>query len=203
METKVLATLLTLLTLALGCGKQVVPLREGDTAVGYASWYGDQFHGKKTASGERYDMYQFTAAHRTIPFGSNLRVINLDNQKSVVVRINDRGPFVRGRIIDLSLAAAREIGLVGTGTARVRLELAGATQETSRFFVQAGSFREVENARQMVQLLSERFPSRPSRIEPADGLNRVWFGPMETEEEATRCVEELEDAGVAAFILRR
>ena len=79
--------------------------------TGTASWYGDKFHGRRTANGERYDMYAFTAAHKTLPFGTILRVTNIENNRSILVRINDRGPFVRGRIIDLSRAAAGEIGV--------------------------------------------------------------------------------------------
>jgi rare lipoprotein A len=90
---------------------------------GIASFYGREFNGRKTASGEKFDMNKFTAAHRSLPFGTMVRVTNLSNGKSVAVRINDRGPFKRYRIIDLSLAAARAVGIVGTGTARVRLEI--------------------------------------------------------------------------------
>ncbi|MFP4106468.1 MAG: septal ring lytic transglycosylase RlpA family protein [Phycisphaerae bacterium] len=90
---------------------------------GTASWYGPKFHGKKTASGEVFDQTALTAAHRTLPFGTRVRVTNLANGKSVVVRVNDRGPFVKGRIIDLSRAAAEEIGMIRSGTARVRLEV--------------------------------------------------------------------------------
>ncbi|MBD3320506.1 MAG: septal ring lytic transglycosylase RlpA family protein [Chitinivibrionales bacterium] len=90
---------------------------------GVASYYGRKFHGKKTASGERFDMFAHTAAHRSLPFGTKVKVTNLDNGKSVIVTINDRGPYKKGRIIDLSKGAARKIGLVQTGTARVRLEI--------------------------------------------------------------------------------
>src|SRR6476660_9136845 len=91
--------------------------------TGIASWYGHPYHGRSSASGEIYDMEQFTAAHRTLPFGTLVRVVNLDNEKSVEVRINDRGPFVDDRVIDLSHAAAQAIGMIGPGTARVRVEV--------------------------------------------------------------------------------
>ena len=91
--------------------------------VGIASWYGPGFHGNRTASGEVYDMYAMTAAHRTLPFGTIVRVVDLDTGKSVVVRINDRGPFVEGRIIDLSYAAAVELGMVKKGLARVGIQI--------------------------------------------------------------------------------
>ena len=90
--------------------------------VGVASYYGKQYHGRKTASGERFNMHELTAAHRTLPFGTNLKVTNLANERSVVVRINDRGPFKRDRILDLSLEAARRLQMVTAGTARVRIE---------------------------------------------------------------------------------
>ncbi|MBD3392374.1 MAG: septal ring lytic transglycosylase RlpA family protein [Chitinivibrionales bacterium] len=90
---------------------------------GVASYYGPGFHGKKTANGERFNMYRMTAAHKTLPFGTRVRVTNLDNGKSVIVRINDRGPYKKGRIIDLSKGAAKKIGMIGTGTARVRLQI--------------------------------------------------------------------------------
>jgi rare lipoprotein A len=90
---------------------------------GLASYYADAFNGKMTANGETYDMYQLTAAHRSLPFGTMLRVTNLDNMKSIVVRINDRGPFKMERIIDLSLAAATELQMMGVGTARVQLDV--------------------------------------------------------------------------------
>ena len=91
--------------------------------TGKASWYGDAHHGKKTASGETYDMNALTAAHRTLPIGTRVRVTNVDNERSVVVRVNDRGPFVDGRVIDLSRAAARALGVLGAGVFTVRLEI--------------------------------------------------------------------------------
>ena len=90
---------------------------------GIASYYAGKFHGRRTANGETFDMHAMTAAHKTLPFNTRVRVTNLDNGRSVVVRINDRGPFVKGRIIDLSYGAAREAGLVGPGTARVLVEV--------------------------------------------------------------------------------
>ncbi len=91
--------------------------------VGIASWYGKKFHGKRTASGEIFNMYKLTAAHRILPFGTLVRVKNLENGKEVVVRINDRGPLKRGRIIDLSYGAAKKLGMINTGLAKVRIEV--------------------------------------------------------------------------------
>ena len=107
------------LTMAKGPGKAAsIGPREG-----VASYYGKKFQGRRTASGERFDMHKYTAAHRTLPFGTRVKVTNVSNGKSVVVRINDRGPFKRGRIIDISYVAARAIGIVGKGSGRVRIEI--------------------------------------------------------------------------------
>ncbi len=93
------------------------------TQTGYASYYADEFHGRRTACGEIYDRNGYTAAHRSLPCGTIVKVVNLENGKSVVVRINDRGPFVRGRIIDLSYAAAKKIGMIRKGVVKVRIEV--------------------------------------------------------------------------------
>jgi len=93
------------------------------TLEGIASYYAQDFHGKQTSNGETFDMNALTAAHRTFPFGTKVRVTNLENNKTVIVRVNDRGPFKEGRIMDLSLGAAKELDLIRTGTARVRLEV--------------------------------------------------------------------------------
>jgi rare lipoprotein A len=113
------ATLISLILLGmLSCSKEPT-----HTLQGVASWYGYPHHGRLTASGRRFDMYELTAAHRTLPFGTRLRVTNLSDGRSVIVTINDRGPFVNNRVIDLSYAAAREIGMIVLGTVPVQLEL--------------------------------------------------------------------------------
>jgi rare lipoprotein A len=99
------------------------PAKIGDVETGIASWYGEPYHGRRSASGEIFDMEQFTAAHRTLPFNTWVEVFDLDNGKRVEVRITDRGPFVEGRIIDVSLAAARALDMLGHGTARVELKI--------------------------------------------------------------------------------
>ena len=105
----------------------------GYTEEGNASWYGNPFHGRRASNGEIYDMYKLTAAHRTLPFETMVRVTNLSNSKSTVVRITDRGPFVENRIIDLSQAAAREIESIGPGVVRVRLEVLGNVDPTEGY----------------------------------------------------------------------
>jgi rare lipoprotein A len=131
----------------------------GHALSGIASWYGDDFNGKPTSSREIYDMEALTAAHKTLPFQTRVRVVNLDNRKSVVVRINDRGPFIDGRIIDLSLAAARAVDMVGPGTAPVRLEiLSGPPPPVDpQFSVQVGSFLRKESARELEARLKDEF----------------------------------------------
>lgn len=96
---------------------------DGEVMVGYASYYAKKFHGKKTASGEIFDMHGYTAAHRSLPFGTVIMVTNMENKRKVKVRINDRGPFVKGRILDLSLQAAKDIGLIKTGVAKVEIKI--------------------------------------------------------------------------------
>src|SRR6266568_3878919 len=106
--------------------------------IGVASYYGKEYQGKKTASGEIYDMNKMTAAHRTLPFGVNVRVTDLSSDRSVVVRVNDRGPFARGRIIDLSLAAARKLGIIRAGRATVKLEIAAGAAGSAELDLSSG-----------------------------------------------------------------
>lgn len=169
-----------------GLGADVRPVPVGWTEEGRASWYGHPFHGRRTASGERYDMEGMTAAHRTLPFGAWVMVTNLDNGRAAVVRITDRGPFVEGRIIDLSRAAARQIGMLGPGTARVRLRVAALPEDAACHEVQVGAFRERERA----VAVRDRFQEQgtPARLEdgPAE-TTRVLLGPY-TDEETGRKV---------------
>lgn len=143
-----------------------IPSAYGFTQRGIASWYGRDFHGRRTSNGESYDMHAMTGAHKTLPMHTVLLVKNLDNGREVVIRVNDRGPFVKGRIIDLSYAAARKIEMIGTGTARVSLVALGEAgtdrrriQEmakkfyTGEYYVQIGSFKN----RAFAQRLQHRF----------------------------------------------
>jgi rare lipoprotein A len=111
-----------LLAIAPLAASAVPPPAAAFTQTGVASFYGPELHGRRTASGERFNKNAMTAAHRTAPFGSMLRVTNLSNGRSVLVRVNDRGPFIRGRIVDVSQGAARHIGMQGRGVARVRIQ---------------------------------------------------------------------------------
>ena len=153
---------------------QPLPHAKGFKQRGIASWYGRDFHGKKTANGEIYNMYAITAAHKTLPFGTYVEVHNLQNNKKVTVRINDRGPFIRGRIIDLTYTTAKQIGIVGPGTARVEITalgtatLPGAQSEAARtyaavdyysgnFTIQVGAFEDRKNAERLKAKLAHQY----------------------------------------------
>lgn len=158
-------------------GTRYQPIRsaEGFVEQGVASWYGSDFHGRKTSNGEIYDMHALTAAHKTLPMNVYLKVTNLDNGRSTVVRVNDRGPFVKSRIIDLSYAAANELGVVGPGTAPVRIEALGyrederggdgphyrqpVSYDSGVFMVQVGAFTVRENAYRLAEKLKDPFGS--------------------------------------------
>ena len=128
--------------------------------TGLASWYGPPYHNRRGANGEVYDMNALTAAHRTLPLNSLVRVTNLSNDRSVLVRITDRGPFVEGRVIDLSLAAAKEIGVWRSGTAKVRLEVLEAPAplaDGGRWCVQIGAFPDEQDAEKLKDKLARRY----------------------------------------------
>lgn len=144
---------------------------------GFASWYGGKFQGRKTASGEIFDTNLLTAAHKTLPFGTVVKVTNLENGKTVVVRINDRGPFVEGRIIDLSQAAAEEIGMLGAGVARVNLEIVfKSTPQYSgpagTVTVQVGAYKSRENAEKIKAHLKKQGLNPDIQVAPG-GIHRI------------------------------
>ena len=151
-----------------------LPHARGFSQRGKASWYGRKFHGRKTSNGEIYDMHAMTAAHKTLPFGTYISVYNLKNNRKIEVRINDRGPFVRGRIVDLSYTAAKKLGIVGPGTAEVEIVALGAMVQPKQpgstgrsyipgnyyqgsFTVQIGAFSEVKNAQRLKQKLDRSY----------------------------------------------
>jgi rare lipoprotein A len=198
---------------ASGCGRRRnarVPVppppraaaRVGTTETGIASWYGAPYDGRRSASGEVYDMQQFTAAHRTLPFQTWVNVTNLDNGKQVDVRITDRGPFVDGRIIDLSLAAAREIDMVRSGTARVRIrviEHAPATSPAGEYAVQAGAFSDAARAESLRRSLSFPDARVVQRDEPP--VWRVLVGRGLTKEAATTLARQVEKVSGQALVV--
>ena len=182
------------------------PAPSGYTEEGNASWYGVPFHGRRASNGEVYDMYKLTAAHRTLPFETMVRVTNLSNGKSTVVRITDRGPFVENRIIDLSLGAAREIELVGPGVAPVRVEVLGGVDPTSGFFtVQVGAFRDRANAEHLRDRLNASYsPIFIQQYDSPDGvLYRLRVGKIVGEDAAQQFSEQLRDReGFTPFVTR-
>ncbi len=194
---------------------------EGYVAEGTASWYGSKFHGRRTSSGEPYDMYDMTAAHRSLPLPTYVRVTNLDNGRSTVVRVNDRGPFVDDRLIDLSYAAATRLGVIDNGTARVRVRALTPGESTAdkqadvddadagrggEVYLQVGAFREYANAQRMrarVRGAGIR-PVDVEKVEPAAGesVYRVRIGPLAADADRDAMLGKLEEAGVkgARFI---
>ncbi len=199
-------------------GKKYYPttVSEGDTFSGIASWYGKDFHGKKTSNGEYYNMYDMTAAHKTLPMNTMVRVTNLRNSRSVVVRINDRGPFVSTRIIDLSYAAASRLGIVVRGTAPVRLVVVGfkglinANRTTpsrvrlSGFLVQIGAFRNRSGASRFASRFTQVEGRYSSKIKEymLDGypIYRVYLSGFGSENEARDFISRGEFRG--SFIVR-
>ena len=166
---------------------------------GYASWYGTKFHGRQTANGERYDMYALTAAHRRLPIPSYVRVTNLDNGRSTIVRVNDRGPFHENRVIDLSYAAAVKLDFERGGTAMVRLEviepeakilpIPAAPSITARYFVQTSALEDFDRADAVTRVFGRISEATPSVVRVADeGRYRVRAGPLANRDQAERLV---------------
>ena len=173
---------------------------------GVASWYGIPFDGHRTSNGEIYDMHQFTAAHKTLPFGAIVRVTNLRNGRQTEVRINDRGPFVADRVIDLSLSAAQAIDMVGPGTAPVRLEMiSGANPLLGFFGVQVGAFQIEDNAERLRTRLRMNYsPVNIALYDSPNGLfYRVRVGRLASESAARQLASELQaNQGLTAFVVR-
>ncbi|MBS1841324.1 MAG: septal ring lytic transglycosylase RlpA family protein [Acidobacteria bacterium] len=176
------------------------------TEEGNASWYGAPFHGRKASNGETYDMNKMTAAHRTLPFNSMVRVTNLNNGKSTTVRITDRGPFVDNRIIDLSKAAAQEIESIGPGVVPVRIEvLSGPDPFSGYFTVQVGAFKDKGNADRLKERLSVAYaPIYIQQVNLDEGnFYRVRVGRVSGEQDAQKLGETLRaKEGFSPMILR-
>ncbi len=190
-------------------GKTYYPLKsaQGFVQEGKASWYGPGFHGKKTASGEIFNQYAMTAAHKTLPMGTKVRVTNLENNRSVLVRINDRGPFSSERILDLSRAAASRLEIVGKGTGRVRVQSLGEVPEIDRdgdisgsFYVQLGAFGQKANAQKLIGVLSKE--GRKGRL--IFGNNNMWnvqVGPWKDSDSAQKMLNDFHASYPQAFIV--
>lgn len=167
---------------------------------GIASWYGPGFHGNQTASGQRYDMWALTAAHPTLPLGTIVEVRNLENDQTVRVLINDRGPFKKNRIIDLSRAAAEALGIVGPGTAPVEIVAVGIEPiGGTAFAVQIGAFLEVERANELAERLRASYPT--VEVTTDEVWSRVQVGEFSRRDEAERVATDLRRAGFSALVL--
>jgi rare lipoprotein A len=183
--------------------------RVGQTEEGIASWYGHPYHGRQAADGEIYDMEKLVAAHRTLPFHTWVRVHNLDNSKNVDVEIIDRGPFIDGRIIDLSHRAAQEVAMIGPGTARVRIEIivppAGPVV-IAHFAVQVGAYSSQAVAERMKNELAGRYGF--AKLVPRAGSPTMWrvlVGNESSEDAANALADRIRKEGgekVSAFVVR-
>ena len=205
-------------------GERFDPLRSADgfQEEGIASWYGGEFHGRKTSNGETYDMHLPTAAHKTLPMNVYVRVTNLNNDRQSVVRINDRGPFVKGRVIDLSYVAAKELGVIGPGTAPVRIEALGygeagpageviayrqpVSYEVGPFTVQVGAFSVPQNALRLAEELRRSYGDA-SVVEgwvAGQKFHRVRVGLYPALAAATQAAAEFESRGYRnCFVVAR
>ena len=185
-----------------------VVVQLGDTEEGIASWYGHPYHGRAAADGEIYDMEKMTAAHRTLPFNTWVRVYDLDNQRTAEVRIIDRGPFVDGRIIDLSHAAARDLEMIGPGVARVRIEVIRTPPVIAPglFAVQVGAFRDRANAERLRSRMEARYGSaRLLQRAENPAIWRVLVGAETSEDAANRLAERIRqdsDEKSPGFVVR-
>jgi len=184
----------------------VLPSSDGFVERGVASWYGPGFHKERTSTGDPYDMYGMTAAHKTLPLPCYARVTNLNNGRSVVVHINDRGPFKEGRIVDLSYTAAAKLDMLRAGTALVELEVlssgsaaTAATPAATALFVQAGAFGDDANAQRLATKLRDAGLVQVSVRRETQGshtLHRVRIGPIDKVVEFDRIVAQLKSLGV-------
>ncbi|MGD8643091.1 MAG: septal ring lytic transglycosylase RlpA family protein [Chromatiales bacterium] len=194
----------------------VMDSAQGYLEQGVASWYGPKFHGRRTSSGEPYDMYAMTAAHKSLPLPTYVRVTNLDNGRSIVVRVNDRGPFVSNRIIDLSYTAALKLDIVGSGTGLVEVEAltpgrpsrpatrvarAGTEPPVEHtLYIQVGAFALRENAEQLRgQLMLNGFDGVRIERNSGEAVYRVRIGPLASVDSADSTVQDLERIGVMDY----
>jgi rare lipoprotein A len=210
-----LSAVVPVLALLAGCSRAVVTTRPvppttGVEEVGFASWYGAQHQGRRTASGEVFDMNQLTAAHRTLPFGTRLLVTNRDTSRSTEVRVNDRGPFVEGRVLDVSYAAARQLGAVGAGIFPVRLRvlaLPGARADggpagDGGFTVQVGAFTSRARAEALRDQVGGDAVITESTV-AGEPLYHVRVGSFPDRTQAASTARSLASRGFQPLILSR
>jgi rare lipoprotein A len=192
----ILVVLSLLHSLSCATGRRAQDGQVGFTERGLASWYGPGFHGRATASGETYDMYDHTAAHKSLPLGTVVEVRNRDNGKRTKVRINDRGPFVRGRVIDLSYSAAEDLDMLGPGTAPIELRVlqtAELATQPGGFWLQVAAFQEKSHAK---ELRHELHSSQPKvQVQSQGGWHRVLVGPFKNRKQAEQAERQLRKLG--------
>jgi rare lipoprotein A len=206
--------LCALCSLLSSCRTQAPPVERfpgypiGFVERGTASWYGPGFDGNKTANGERYDMHKLTAAHRTLPLGSVAVVRSLTSNRQVTVRINDRGPFAKGRVLDLSLAGAQAIGMIGNGTDQIELRVVSYVERPEGMGVlriQVGSFADLQNARGLFDRLKSQYPGgRITQVDLPEGRRyRVQVGQFLTESQAQAASNSVDaHYNVQSFVVR-
>jgi len=180
---------------------------KGYKEIGIASWYGSKFHGRKTANGDIYDMYAMTAAHKTLPIPTYVRVTNLDNQHSIIVRVNDRGPFHKKRIIDLSYVAALKLGFAKLGSANVSIEAIDPTafnsqQVSKNTYLQVGSFSNRQSAISLATTVSNSMEIH-LEIKEINRSYKVLIGPIANDEELVELKQTLKQkSNISGFTVR-
>jgi rare lipoprotein A len=179
------------------------------TESGYASWYGNKFHGHLTSNGERYNMFAMSAAHKNLPLPSYVQVTNLENNKQVIVRVNDRGPFHNGRIIDLSYAAAYKLDMLKSGTAKVEIKLLhfpetenNHTQLTSSYYIQYLVTSMPEKAEQLSKRLSESYNVNSSYVEDNNHY-KLRLGPLNNQQSAENLLAQIQQEYPKAYIIHQ
>jgi rare lipoprotein A len=196
-----------------GVRYQPLSTGKGFSDQGYASWYGQKFHGHLTANGETYDMYQMSAAHKTLPLPSFLRVTNLTNGNQVVVRVNDRGPFHAGRVVDLSYAAALKLDMLKTGVANVKIDIIHVSQageitvgkntniaksnnkqKTPQVFIQVAALKNKQKINQIGHRLTSLYNS-PYQAKRENNIYKLQLGPMKDETDANKLLIQLKASG--------
>ena len=182
------------------------------TATGYATWYGKKYHGNKTSIGEVYDMYKMTAAHKTLPLPCYVKVTNLKNDKTVIVRVNDRGPFVKDRVIDLSYAAANRLEIIEKGSELVKVELIDLDEKVKvskinkQIYIQAGLFSDEKNANNLINKIKKLGTVENENIKKIKNEDQfqVLIGPFKNNQKAKIKKDELSDNFfINGFIVKR
>lgn len=194
-----------------GNSYQIIRTPEGFKQSGQASWYGQKFHGHLTSNGEIYDMYSMSAAHKTLPIPSYVSVVNKDNGRTAIVRINDRGPFHQGRIIDLSYAAAHKLGVISTGTANVEIAYITTKPPAEKpvevgkpgvYRIQTASSNSADRSASLAKKISESFTFN-AFVEQSDGIYKILVGPFNDAKATEQALEKLKLNGYPQAFIRK